>query len=197
MSLPQVMLVDHSAPLVAAWTEAFEGNEGVSVHQDDFFARDADALISPANSFGIMDGGLDHAIREALGYSVARAVKEVILERHHGELPIGCAEVVPTEHPRWPFLIVAPTMRIPESVASTVNAYTAFRAVLLAARRHAAAGGAPIRSLVCPGLGTGIGCLEPRRCAAQMRVAFLAIAGPARIPSFASIHEVHRAMRTA
>jgi len=197
MTLPHVMLVDRSPRLVSAWTEAFEGIDGVSVHHGDFFAFDADALVSPANSFGIMDGGLDLAIRETLGHEVQRAVQQRIVEQHHGELPIGWAEIVPTENPRWPFLVVAPTMRIPESVAFTVNAYAAFRAVLLAVRRRASAGGAPFQRIVCPGLGTGIGGLEPRRCAAQMRIAFLSAHGPARIPSFASIHETHRAMHSA
>jgi O-acetyl-ADP-ribose deacetylase (regulator of RNase III) len=83
-------------------------------------------------------------------------------------------------------------MRIPESVAHTVHAYLAFRAALLAVRAHGA-----IRSLVCPGLATGIGGMDPQRCAVQMRVALDQVRGPARIPSFERIHALHRALRTA
>lgn len=52
-----------------------------------------------------------------------------------------------------------------------------------------------IRSLVCCGLATGIGGMEPARCAAQMRVALEQVRKPARIPSFDQIHRVHAALR--
>jgi O-acetyl-ADP-ribose deacetylase (regulator of RNase III) len=149
-------------------------------------------MVSPANSFGIMDGGLDLLIRDQLGLEVERRVRKIIEERHHGEMPIGCAEVVATDHARWPFLISAPTMRVPEDVSRTVHAYWAFRAILLAVRRYER----PIRSLLCPGLGTGVGRLPPRRCAVQMHQAWLQVAGAAQAPSFQRIHTHHLAMKT-
>lgn len=193
----KILLVDRTPALVRAWSEVFANHESVSAIEGDFFAHDADAMVSPANSFGNMDGGLDAAIRDALGGTIEGAVRRVILEKHHGELHVGAAEIVETTSERWPFLVVAPTMRVPESVASTVNAYVAFRAALLAVVRHNQAGSRPIASLLVPGLGTGIGMMDPRRCAAQMRVAFDQVASPARIPSFASIHAIHQKLRTS
>ena len=194
----KILLVDKWRPLCVAWSQAFGQCASVEVVEGDLFSRDADAMVSPANSFGIMDGGLDLAIRDALGFSIQGDVQRVILERHHGELPVGVAEVVPTSHPRWPHLVVAPTMRVPESVAHTVNAYLAFRAVLLAVRRHNTNVDAPpIRSLLVPGLGTGIGAMDARRSAAQMRLAFDQVSQPARIPSHARIHELHTKLRSA
>ena len=119
-----------------AWVETFGEVDGVEVHESDFFAHDAHAMVSPANSFGIMDGGLDAAIRSELGGTLQTDVQKMIVDNHHGEMPVGTAEVVPTTHKRWPFLVVAPTMRVPESVANTLNAYLAFRAALLAVNRH-------------------------------------------------------------
>ncbi|WNG58662.1 Appr-1-p processing protein [Archangium gephyra] len=200
MLLEKLYLVDRAPPLAKAWTEAFEEFDFVSVVEGDFFSVPADAMVSPANSFGIMDGGLDLAIRDTLGIQVQEAVQRAIVERHHGELSVGAAEVVATGDERWPFLVAAPTMRVPESVAQTVHAYLAFRAVLLEVKRHnnAAAAGQPvIRTLVCPGLGTGIGGMDPRRCAVQMRMALKQVLGPSRIPSFREIHLVHRALRTS
>jgi O-acetyl-ADP-ribose deacetylase (regulator of RNase III) len=187
----KITLVARQAELARAWRDAFEDAEDVEVVEDDYFARPAEAMVSPANSFGIMDGGLDLAIRDALGFAIQGRVQRVILERHHGELPVGCAEIVETGDARWRYLVVAPTMRIPESVAQTMNAYLAFRAALLASTR------AQIGSLVCCGLATGIGRMEPRRCAVQMRLAYLHATAPARIASFAQIHAVHAALRTA
>jgi len=193
-----IRLVDHAAPLARAWSDAFAAFEHVKVLHGDFFAQDADALVSPANSFGIMDGGLDAAIRDVLGGEVETAVQRRIVEQHHGELPVGAAEIVGTGHSRWPFLIVAPTMRVPENVAHTLNAYLAFRAVLLAIFRHnQASAERPIRSLVVPGLGTGVGGMDVRKCAAQMRIALDHVTGPARIPSFAMIHQTHRKLSSA
>ncbi|WP_437808779.1 macro domain-containing protein [Sorangium sp. So ce1078] len=189
-------LVDQWEPLTAAWGQAFATHDAVEVARDDFFARDADALVSPANSFGIMDGGLDRAIRDTIGGAIQARVQDVILRRHHGELPVGAAEVVETGHARWPFLIVAPTMRVPESVANTLNAYLAFRAVLLAVR-HVNSAGQRIRTIVVPGLGTGVGAMDARRCAAQMRIAYDQVAGPARIPSFDTIHKIHQKLRSS
>jgi len=187
----KITLVDHGQDLARAWRRAFEDIEEVEVVEDDYFEHPADAMVSPANSFGIMDGGLDLAIRNSLGLEVQRRVQRAIVEQHHGELPVGSAVAVETGDPRWPWLIAAPTMRVPEQVANTVNAYLAFRAVLLACTTR------PIRSLVCCGLGTGIGGMDANRCAVQMRMAFRHIRGPARIPSFDQIHAVHTALRSA
>jgi O-acetyl-ADP-ribose deacetylase (regulator of RNase III) len=189
----RVLLVDQDAALVRAWRSTFDEVEDVEVAEGDYFGRPADAMVSPANSFGIMDGGLDAAIHDALGHGVQQRVQQRIVERHHGELPVGCAEIVETGDARWPLLVVAPTMRVPEGVASTLNAYLAFRAALLACKRH----DAPIGSLVCCGLATGIGRMEPIRCATQMRMAYRHATGPARIPSFREIHAVHVGLRTA
>jgi len=194
----RVLLVDNRAPLVHAWAETFRETEGVEVHESDFFALDADAMVSPANSFGIMDGGLDAAIRSELGGTLQTDVQKMIVDNHHGEMPVGTAEIVPTGHTRWPFLVVAPTMRIPESVANTLNAYLAFRAALLAVNRHnASSNSRAIKSLLVPGLGTGIGAMDARRCAAQMRVAYDHVSKPARIPSYHLIHEIHQKLRSA
>jgi O-acetyl-ADP-ribose deacetylase (regulator of RNase III) len=187
----KILLVDRAPAMIRAWRGAFADREDVSVIEGDYFARPAAAMVSPANSFGIMDGGLDAAIRDTLGFAVQQRVQRVIVEKHHGELPVGCAEAVPTDDDRWPVLIVAPTMRIPESVAQTLNAYLAFRAVVLACKR------ASIDSVVCCGLATGIGAMAPQRAAVQMRMALLHAMGPARVSSFAQIHATHQALRTA
>jgi O-acetyl-ADP-ribose deacetylase (regulator of RNase III) len=187
----KIILIDREPALVKAWARTFEDREEVEVVQADYFSLPADAMVSPANSFGVMDGGLDLAIRDQLGFEVQRRAQRLIVERHHGELPVGCAEIVETGDARWPKLVIAPTMRVPENVAQTLNAYLAFRAVLLACKR------AELSSLVCCGLGTGIGFMSPDRCAVQMRMALLHAGGPARIPSFSQIHAVHHALRTA
>src|SRR5207247_1370786 len=86
-----------------------------------------------------------------------KAVMAAIAEHFFGELPVGVALVVELSGQRFPFVVAAPTMRIPGSVANTLNAYLAMRAALVAVLRHNKSGGRPIRSLAVPGLGTGVG----------------------------------------
>jgi O-acetyl-ADP-ribose deacetylase (regulator of RNase III) len=193
----RIFLVDRAGALAAAWRESFRDVAAVEVVRGDFFAHEAEAMVSPANSFGIMDGGLDATIRDTLGVGVEARVRARIVERHHGELPVGSAEIVTTDDARWPLLVCAPTMRVPESAAHTLNAYLAFRAALLALASHGAAQARVVESVVCPGLCTGVGGMSARRCAAQMRAAWDQVTGPAATPSFREIHRVHEALRTA
>lgn len=198
MNLEKIYLIDANQPLVEAWRQVFKDIDIVETLCCDFFEHEADAMVSPANSFGIMDGGLDLAIRHELGFHVEKRVQTTIVQNFHGELPIGSALIVETDHSRWPHLIAAPTMRVPMNVAGTLNAYLAFRALLLEITLHNSDdSNKKIKSIVCPGLGTGIGGIEPRRCAAHMRVAFDGLSKPARIPSFNEIHTVHKRLVTA
>ncbi len=73
--LPTIRLVDRHAPLVHAWRHAFEGVEGFEVTQGDYFEHPADAMVSPANSFGIMDGGRDSRRSRPFTRSIKRCVR--------------------------------------------------------------------------------------------------------------------------
>ena len=190
--LEKLYLIDSKTELCDKWKQVFSSYPEVEVLQGDYFQQSADAIVSPANSFGIMDGGLDLAIRNELGFQIETDIQEVILNKYHGEMPIGSAEIINTSHNKWSYLIAAPTMRIPENIAFTLNAYISFRAILIAINNfNESKPNRPITSLVCSGLGTGIGSLEPVKCAAQMRAAYKLINEPAKISSFAEIHKSH------
>jgi len=196
--LEKLYLIDSKPGLCDKWRQVFSSNPEVEVLSGDYFQQSADAIVSPANSFGIMDGGLDLAIRNELGFQIETDIQEVILNKYHGEMPIGTAEIITTNHNKWSFIIAAPTMRIPQNIAFTLNAYLAFRAILIAINNfNESEPKKPIKSLVCSGLGTGIGSLEPVKCAAQMRAAYKLIKEPARISSFEEIHKSHILLLTA
>ena len=196
--LEKLYLIDAKPELCDKWRQVFSSYSEVEVLTGDYFQQSADAIVSPANSFGIMDGGLDLAIRNELGFQIETDIQEVILNKYHGEMPIGTAEIINTNHNRWSYLIAAPTMRIPENIAFTLNAYIAFRAILIAINRfNESKPNRPIKSLVCSGLGTGIGSMKPVKCAAQMRAAYKLIKEPARISSFEEIHQSHQSLLTA
>lgn len=162
----KIYLIDTSKELVEAWNEVFEDVKIVDFIEGDFFSKSADAMVSPANSFVITDGGLNLPIRDRLGFKVEDRVQERIKSDFHGELPVGSAVVVPTSHENWPYLISSPTMRVPEDFSNTLNAYYAFRAILNSVQLFNRSNSPErINSILCSGLGKGIGILSTRRCA--------------------------------
>jgi O-acetyl-ADP-ribose deacetylase (regulator of RNase III) len=196
--LEKLYLIDSKPELCDKWRQVFSSYPEVEVLTGDYFQQSADAIVSPANSFGIMDGGLDLAIRNELGFQIETDIQEVILNKYHGEMPIGTAEIINTNHDRWSFMIAAPTMRIPENVAYTLNAYIAFRAILIAINSlNKSEPKKLIKTLVCSGLGTGIGSMEAVKCAAQMRAAYKLIKEPARVSSYDVIHKSHQSLLSA
>jgi O-acetyl-ADP-ribose deacetylase (regulator of RNase III) len=78
-----------------------------------------------------------------------------------------------------PYMIVAPTMRVPMVLTESVNAYLATRAALLCVMNQQFLSGSDqgrpvaekIDRLAFPGMGTGVGQLGPVTCARQMRAA--------------------------
>lgn len=167
-----INLVAYQIDLYYAWQKAFQSIPNVMVVDGDILQQSADALVSPANSFGYMDGGLDLKISETLGWHIEDQVREVLLKNHYGELPVGQAIIVPTHHTQFTYLISAPTMRVPMDVSNTVNAYLAFKAILQAVEHFNHKNPYAIKSIACPGLGTGEGKMPALLCAKQMRAAY-------------------------
>lgn len=168
----RLILCDNALPVVEAWRAYFDGLPNIEIVCDDFANQEADALVAPTNSFGRMDGGLDAEIVGLLGEDVEADAQRAIRERHDGELLVGQAEIVITNHPQFPILICAPTMRVPQNVSKTANAYLAFRAALRAVLNFNADHGDVIETLLVPGLGTANGFMPPLRAARQMRAAY-------------------------
>ena len=94
-----------------------------------------DCIVSPANSFGHMDGGIDRTLSYILmkDYDenyIGRRVREVIKEKYSGEQPVGTCILIETHSSKFPYLAHAPTMTVPTNVVRTLNSYYAFKAVL-------------------------------------------------------------------
>lgn len=164
-------------PLAEAWDEAARGRPEIRVHRGSLLEVRADAVVSPANSFGWMRGGIDAVYAQAFP-AVEQRVRSAVLAYHGGELPVGEARIVPTDAvlPSW--LISAPTMREPAETLppDTVHPYLAARAVFRLWRDGLLDDGRPVREVVhtvaMPGLGTGVGRVPPRVCAHQLAAAW-------------------------
>jgi O-acetyl-ADP-ribose deacetylase (regulator of RNase III) len=169
MNAPHLILCDFDRTLAGCWEQGFAGCEGVEVRCGDLLEVVADAYVSPANSYGAMDGGLDWVLRERFGLEIETRVQAAIGRERGGMLPVGYALVVPTEDADVPYLIVAPTMELPTVVMHTSNAFYAMRALLRAWQRFEAEGPGRIESIAVPGLCTGVGRMDPEVAAKQMR----------------------------
>lgn len=175
----QIKLAAIDQELVQAWQRWCGDLPFVSVHEGSIFDQASDAIVSPANSFGFMDGGIDRLYLERFGHSLQDRVQTQIRQDHAGELLVGAATLVETQDETFPFLIAAPTMRVPVTLASTVNPFLAARAIFLFIRDGIIPSGIytgePVRnhvkSVSLPGLGTGVGRVPPEQCSKQVRAA--------------------------
>lgn len=168
--------VDTNPEITAAWQQVFADVPQVSVHHGSVFDYLADVLVSPANSFGYMNGGIDFAISKHLGWHLEKELQQVIRGKYYGELLVGQAELLPTGHVDFPYLIAAPTMRTPMTITRGPNVYQAMKALLLLLHHGRLPTGEAVRervrSVVVPGLGTGVGQVRPLVCARSMRLAW-------------------------
>lgn len=170
-------LRDRGGELAAAWQKHFADVPHVQPGVGDIFGVPVDAVVSPANCFGFMDGGIDLVYSKRFGWHVQDRLREEIGRDWDGELPIGLALLIETGDKEVPYLVSAPTMRAPVNVAKTLNAYLAFRAVLRVIQRHNERGDRPIARVACPGLATGTGEMPAEICAKQMRAAYDEVVG--------------------
>jgi O-acetyl-ADP-ribose deacetylase (regulator of RNase III) len=174
---PQIVLCALDEPMALAWREIADGRPCIRVYQGSILETGVDAVVSPANSFGLMRGGID-AVYSMAWPSIEQRVRSAVLAFHGGELPVGSAVMVPTGVTRPGWLFSAPTMREPATTLpeDTVHPYLAARAVFRMWHDGHVEDGRPVsevvRSIAVPGLGTGIGGVSPETCARQVAAAW-------------------------
>ncbi len=167
---------DINSKLTDAWSKVFEGVDNVVVTNDSIFNLSCDAIVSPANSFGFMNGGIDFSISKNLGWHIEKKLQKLIREKYFGELLVGQSAIVETDHEQFKYLISAPTMRTPMTILRSPNIYLAAKAIFSLLKEGKFENGEKIKdkveTIAVPGLGTGIGNVPPILCARQMRIAW-------------------------
>lgn len=175
----KIILTAVEKSLANAWQEFCGDLDFVEIHHGSILDVACDAVVSPANSFGFMDGGIDAIYLSYFGYDIQNKVRRQIFDYHNGELIIGNADIIETRNEKIPFLIVAPTMRVPMVLNDTVNPYLAARAVFVLISQGKFLSGNlvgeevvnHIKTVAFPGLGTGVGRVGFNTCARQVRQA--------------------------
>ena len=177
----KLILVDPQSALCVAWHKYFDGLPNIEI-VNAYFEQlpEFDCMVSVANSFGLMDGGVDLAIIRFFGDGLMKRVQERIIEEYLGEQPVGTSMIVETGDFSHPYLAHTPTMRVPMEIARTDNVYLAMWALLLAVRKHNQSEQTPIEIIACPGLGTATGEVPVNEAARQMALAYTHFLKPPR-----------------
>lgn len=157
-----------------------------------------DAVVSPANSYGRLDGAFDDALARAYGppgdYDwITRKAQGVLYEQWRGYAPPGTCTVVRLDHKTFgdaptinpwstEYLLLCPTMHIPCSVTwDREIVYECIWSLLCAVDGHnrklRTAGSSttkaekPITSILMTPLATGVGRVSNQRWAEQLVIA--------------------------
>ncbi len=169
--LEKITLVDIQGKLIQAWIK-YQKNTNIPINilKQDISAIPLDtktAFVSPANSLGFMNDGVD-AVYTDMFPNIEQKVKNEI--RQNGKLSIlrrrileiGNALIVPTGF-KEVYMISAPTMFIPTDVSETHNAYHATYAAIKEGMKKDS-----ITHLIIPGMGTCTGKIPYEKAANQM-----------------------------
>jgi O-acetyl-ADP-ribose deacetylase (regulator of RNase III) len=187
-----VHLRDTNPELIKAWQSFFGRNAKVDISEGNVLDLEVSALVTPANSFGIMDDGLGAQLNKLTDGALEARVRKLIQDRHAGELPVGCAEIITTNLDKPKLSIIAPTMRVPIRMTNAnVNSYmatrAAFRALAAYMRKECEdLGQSTIESVAFVGMGTGAGKTSPAVAAFQMYEAYCQIV-LGQEPNFATL----------
>jgi len=174
---PRIIFISFDHRIIRPLQDAFQGKPNITFSISN--VRDMEIIpgtmfMSPANSIGFMDGGIDAAYSMMFPW-VQMAVQEKIkdlgkltgLGRYY--LSVGSAVVVPVSIGCT--LASAPTMFLPHDVSKTRNAYHAMMATLMAFKKQDTTP-MPMHTLVATGLCCGYGKMDPTVSAQQIRQAY-------------------------
>ncbi|GAA1231293.1 hypothetical protein GCM10009665_22060 [Kitasatospora nipponensis] len=165
----RVVLTDLNSTVVQAWRAAFADTPGVEIRQGSILDEQVDAWVSPGNSRGRMDGGVDAVIKRHLGAGIQLRVQRAIRDRFAGRLPVGSAVCVPSGAVNPAFLISAPTMEeSAQNVSQTLNVALACAAAFQAIHRQNEEAPGSITSVALVGMGARTGRVPARVCANLM-----------------------------
>jgi O-acetyl-ADP-ribose deacetylase (regulator of RNase III) len=128
----------------------------IHLAKSDISDMAVDAIVSPANSLGIMGGGVAAVLSRKGGPTIQREAMSL------APIAVGAA-VVTNAGSLWAKNIIhAPTMEEPGLKVSVENVRRATRAALLAASQRG------FVVIALPGLGTGLGGADPADAARAM-----------------------------
>jgi O-acetyl-ADP-ribose deacetylase (regulator of RNase III) len=176
----KIIFCDTNKENLEALNNVFKGNDSFGFVCGQINSIQADCIVSPANSYGLMDGGVDRVINYTTNY-ISEKVQKIIQFQYKGEQPVGTCLIIPTDMNspvkcQYKYLAHTPTMRVPKDVSNTDNAYLAFRALLSELINHNRQYN-DINTIVMTSFCCGAGKMNPVQSALQMKCAYDCIIG--------------------
>ena len=117
----QIYLVDINTKMIESWEKYFKYENNVNVICSDIYTflvnKNIDCIVSPANSFGIMDGGIDLELNRYFSNNVNPLFQQMVINmviddrRYAGQIPLGEAALLKIGKK---YFIACPTMILPE-----------------------------------------------------------------------------------
>lgn len=163
-----IYLLDFNKKMTDRWEKDFKDTdvliENNSFHEFMKDKKEIDGIISPGNSFGLMDGGYDLAITKYFGNDLMNRVQEKIIREWKGEQPIGVAMSVPIDRKR--ILIHVPSMRVPQEITDYQTVYQCTRVAIIEAQRN------NLKNIVIPAFGAGYGKVPEKMVSKMMLLAY-------------------------
>jgi O-acetyl-ADP-ribose deacetylase (regulator of RNase III) len=182
-SPPSIHFISFDKRWIDAISDLFSGCDNVTITNGNIksLRLENTVFVSPANSLGFMDGGIDYVLSREMFPGLQTLVQDSIhchgVENAFGRwyLPVGsaiCLQIVPP--PTNTYIIVAPTMFQPRDVSRTHNAYWSFLAALTVFAKHFGSATYTTKhmTLVVTSHCCGYGCMDPFESARQMHAAY-------------------------
>jgi O-acetyl-ADP-ribose deacetylase (regulator of RNase III) len=167
----EIILLDNKRPMCLAWKKYFKDIPNVKVVNEDIEYYDLsniDCLVSPANSYGLMDGGYDLALTRMFGNDLQHAVQNYIIDNLYGEQQVGSSIIIDIPNTNKK-LIHTPTMRIPSPIVDSEIIYTSMRSTLMCALKN------NIKTIIIPAFGGSTGMVPFNTIAREMYKAYIQI----------------------
>ncbi|MEE8401792.1 MAG: macro domain-containing protein, partial [Candidatus Hydrothermarchaeaceae archaeon] len=128
----------------------------ITVKRGDITGEAVEAIVNPSNSHGVMGGGVAWTIKKNGG----QVIEEVAVKT--APIPVGSAVLTTGGRLKASYIIHATTMKEPAQRIDVENVKLATAAALECAAQNG------LKSIAFPGMGTGVGGVNPGEAANAM-----------------------------
>ena len=189
-----IILIDINEKMCQEWSK-YAFPDRVKIFNgsiDQLKLNGINIFVSPANSLGLMRGGIDKVYCEmfpSIEMDVRKAIHKLGLKNNQGSiyLPVGSALFVEVSGDCVindlknckNYFICAPSMSQPGSnIKGTNNAYHCYKSIITLIKKLPV----KINNVILPGIGTGVGGLTTQQCATQLYRALTELKDPDESP---------------